>query len=114
MPREGHDPHSGRASNNIRISIHVPREGHDTFLKHKRAGDEISIHVPREGHDTDGHPGEDVRAEFLSTCPVRGTTRPICTIHTGWGISIHVPREGHDPVDDRRGRAALHFYPRAP
>ena len=40
------------------------------------AGDitHISIHVPREGHDHRGILVPRPRVQFLSTCPVRGTT----------------------------------------
>ena len=48
---------------------------------------------------------------FLSTCPVRGTTRPKWPLHQCWAISIHVPREGHDPGGGRhkrRKRISIH------
>ena len=73
---------------------------------------------------------------FLSTCPVRGTTRGkkplnywrIISIHVpreghdfelyyqvaGFFISIHVPREGHDSHGASYARERLYFYPRAP
>ncbi len=57
------------------ISIHVPREGHDPP---EEGLDErvilISIHVPREGHDKDPAWAKKKGWQFLSTCPVRGTT----------------------------------------
>ena len=52
--------------------------------------------MPREGHDFCCPSPLGPGWVFLSTCPVRGTTRrflPRC--ETGV-ISIHVPREGHD------------------
>ena len=35
----------------------------------------ISIHVPREGHDSVTVTASGPDTAFLSTCPVRGTTR---------------------------------------
>ena len=78
------------------ISIHVPREGHDWARYNRNSEYEISIHVPREGHDGFTCGGEGGVAEFLSTCPVRGTTKGVEKMYSLEYISIHVPREGHD------------------
>ena len=59
-------------------------------------GKGISIHVPREGHDQHYRSDSRERRRFLSTCPVRGTTRKFCREYFIGMISIHVPREGHD------------------
>ncbi len=56
----------------------------------------ISIHVPREGHDLTAEAKAIREEEFLSTCPVRGTTALSPEENDRLVISIHVPREGHD------------------
>ena len=120
------------------ISIHVPRAGYDfaacTYLIDLEA---ISIHVPRAGYDMENTDEGDKRLKFLSTYPVRGTTR--CQVfcvkkieyfypRTPCGvrprgaadyrgnvrISIHVPRAGYDACNVAQGALYLHFYPRTP
>ena len=74
----------------------------------------ISIHVPREGHDGGASAPCSPRRSFLSTCPVRGTTRQRRLADAVIAISIHVPREGHDPLASSQYKFTIHFYPRAP
>ena len=110
----------------IHISIHVPREGHDDNQRNELYYfGYISIHVPREGHDQIICRFVGGSEQFQSTCPARGTTRPLRVEHmttsifqstcpargttAQWyklntaslTISIHVPREGHD-YDEKR------------
>ncbi len=79
----------------------------------------ISIHVPRAGYDSTAQTTSSEYTSFLSTYPVRGTTkaaltgcrcrmyfypRTPCGVRQGvhesrrqqLGISIHVPRAGYD------------------
>ncbi len=74
----------------------------------------ISIHVPREGHDLSRSIGAMRVREFLSTCPVRGTTADALPSARPSIISIHVPREGHDRVQAKLAAERRYFYPRAP
>ena len=102
------------------ISIHVPRAGYDqSAAPLSRAFFSISIHVPRAGYDVESLYTSGATIIFLSTYPVRGTTRwrgrrcpPVvhfyprtpCGVRPGEGqarraragISIHVPRAGYD------------------
>ena len=58
----------------VGISIHVPREGHDALCSSEAITMAISIHVPREGHDSWRLRNDELRKQFQSTCPARGTT----------------------------------------
>ena len=51
---------------------------------------------------------------FLSTYPVRGTTKARLQKHHGIKISIHVPRAGYDHAASSASRQPGHFYPRTP
>ena len=54
------------------------------------------------------------RKVFLSTYPVRGTTRCFPFLRTGGIISIHVPRAGYDLGLRPLTLRDLYFYPRTP
>ena len=141
------------------ISIHVPLAGDDCFLACRRASVRISIHVPLAGDDIGAiwpnfaagnfYPrppcggrqvvGDVPRIDraFLSTSPLRGTTRLAgvdgeakrISIHVPLagddhflfihkqrfiGISIHVPLAGDDIVFLHGVALNLNFYPRPP
>ena len=76
----------------INISIHVPLAGDDQNGQAVFAGDGISIHVPLAGDDFHRALRHFSSLPFLSTSPLRGTTK-----------SAAGP-----------GPAARHFYPRPP
>ena len=60
-----------------RISIHVPRAGYDRRISRNAKAGKISIHVPRAGYDMVPTMMPSSLSAFLSTYPVRGTTRAI-------------------------------------
>ena len=101
------------------------------------APNKISIHVPRAGYDAIRDGRFSFTASFLSTYPVRGTTRATGAGRLHHSISIHVPRAGYDTIDQniidcwkkisihvpRAGydmeqmfdcESYCHFYPRTP
>ena len=120
VPRAGYDNILRHGLNAGDISIHVPRAGYDqSAAPLSRAFFSISIHVPRAGYDVESLYTSGATIIFLSTYPVRGTTRwrgrrcpPVvhfyprtpCGVRPGEGqarraragISIHVPRAGYD------------------
>ena len=103
------------------ISIHVPLAGNVENRFYLFGGRDISIHVPLAGNVTsrtsakllkrhfyprspcgerpDGHPPENVGAEFLSTFPLRGTSCYFNIFVVYRTISIHVPLAGN--VDEK-------------
>ena len=92
----------------------MPREGHDGGVFAVRFLFRISIHVPREGHDCDSIEVGTEADEFLSTCPVRGTTREewMC-VQTMIFLST-CPVRGTTKRCRRRSPLTSYFYPRAP
>ncbi len=53
-------------------------------------------------------------ATFLSTFPLRGTSRACMRRGRAGRISIHVPLAGNVRLYSRSGRCHTHFYPRSP
>ena len=78
------------------ISIHVPLAGDDVHYMGVYETEKISIHVPLAGDDVNPYPLFLCKWEFLSTSPLRGTTRIGLTIWMCSRISIHVPLAGDD------------------
>ena len=109
-----------RRSLKSKISIHVPLAGDDLFHANSAAGVYISIHVPLAGDDSSpgtlilhlvnfyprppcgGRPGfsgsSTARRIFLSTSPLRGTTKNPLLPRLALRISIHVPLAGDDLI----------------
>ena len=52
--------------------------------------------------------------KFLSTSPLRGTTKSGSYAEIYRNISIHVPLAGDDPSDSNVAGIAEYFYPRPP
>ena len=137
-PVRGTTQTAGRGCADTNISIHVPRAGYDVFeFRGTQQEAPISIHVPRAGYDLEYGESSYPAYAFLSTYPVRGTTRRIrrdakagkISIHVpragydanitsewqrGKCISIHVPRAGYDASHVVGLRRQRHFYPRTP
>ncbi len=142
VPRAGYDFWKNREQTTyIGISIHVPRAGYDgawrgrwrlaryfyprtpcgvrpDFEDYKAAVSVISIHVPRAGYDASLYTWIYQRYAFLSTYPVRGTTRRYsrprqsrryfyprtpCGVRPVIGNSLEVVKHETD-----------YFYPRTP
>ena len=142
-----------------RISIHVPLAGDDKWPPSSPAELRISIHVPLAGDDCGssswtrkrkyfyprppcgGRPGQYKNwrkpkeflstsplrgttrvfggrgpwgGEFLSTSPLRGTTSSQAGLHGNLEISIHVPLAGDDTSRHYWRRCSRNFYPRPP
>ena len=88
---------SVRISFNLRhISIHVPLAGDDGSILDVYGGEYISIHVPLAGDDCNTIIFVRLRDIFLSTSPLRGTTRQPRKSFQPGAISIHVPLAGDD------------------
>ena len=76
----------------------MPREGHDIPRSLSGLGiEEFLSTCPVRGTTLTIRLGFHLLSIFLSTCPVRGTTWPDKpNLNSKPAISIHVPREGHD------------------
>ena len=120
VPRAGYDTEEWTCTSLLsEISIHVPRAGYDADQGAGGAECGISIHVPRAGYDSKRCFHVTPTLLFLSTYPVRGTTRlrVLRVLPDGHfyprtpcgvrlknkadydayrAISIHVPRAGYD------------------
>ena len=138
VPRAGYDVAGARQCHGRRtISIHVPRAGYDpSGIPNQVTVTDISIHVPRAGYDVPAiertrrqmhfyprtpcgvRPGTVVFVHggtaFLSTYPVRGTTRCAGQHCSEKEISIHVPRAGYDDRLADHAARQEDFYPRTP
>ena len=119
------------------ISIHVPLAGNVDDLVAPVVGGSISIHVPLAGNVIDCHSCGTRLYQFLSTFPLRGTSRgglvasgqvthfyprspcgerldpspPPLALRR---ISIHVPLAGNVETAGALAAIAMHFYPRSP
>ena len=101
----------------LSISIHVPLAGNVSSCLFMGGSTLISIHVPLAGNVTNSAPAGSMPVLFLSTFPLRGTSRQSASVHPastflstfplrgtslGWykrgriqRISIHVPLAGN-------------------
>ena len=78
-----------------------------------RAG--ISIHVPLAGDDLYGYIIELQQGRFLSTSPLRGTTRTPCAMASNiWSFLSTSPLRGTTREQIEKYRTAKDFYPRPP
>ena len=85
----------------VRISIHVPLAGNVVVLAH--ALDvvvEISIHVPLAGNVSLSSEHAASFSLFLSTFPLRGTSKRLTAQRNMLDISIHVPLAGNVKTAD--------------
>ena len=119
------------------ISIHVPLAGNVPLKSLGFLTLVISIHVPLAGNvgadrgravrgQRDFYPrspcGErpsfmsitSLRGAFLSTFPLRGTSKLFYDIYSSALISIHVPLAGNVEVTCPYGTQEMDFYPRSP
>ena len=104
--RTGHTP--------AQISIHVPLAGDDG--SDYRIAEAYTHFYPRP--PCGGRPKvvvpQNVKAAFLSTSPLRGTT-PVAAVGLALcNISIHVPLAGDDRGAPPQRRTRRNFYPRPP
>ena len=98
-----------------RFNPRAPHGARPCGRRHPPGRCAVSIHAPRTGRDGEQWRDKETGAQFQSTRPARGATRPgggDGRRHRG--VSIHAPRTGRDANRTRKSPASYCFNPRAP